>query len=106
VEGGEAENMSPKNFRRPLFLSLTFKRHFEQEKKAHENWVAARQAERKLNDLQVRYLFRDKRCNCICGPEMEFFDINLTKDSSLLFHAIHSPPHGGFLKKTRLCYGF
>jgi hypothetical protein len=32
-------------------------RHFEQEKKAHENWVAARQAERKLNDLQV---FRDR----------------------------------------------
>ena len=25
-----------------------------QEKKAHENWVAARQAERKLTDLQVR----------------------------------------------------
>ena len=24
-----------------------------QEKKAHENWVAARQAERKLTDLQV-----------------------------------------------------
>jgi hypothetical protein len=25
------------------------------------------------------------------NPEMEFFDINLTKGSSLLLHAIHSP---------------
>jgi hypothetical protein len=25
------------------------------------------------------------------GPEMEFLDVNLTKDSSLLLHAIHSP---------------
>ena len=26
-----------------------------QEKKAHENWVAARQAERKLTEFQVRF---------------------------------------------------
>jgi hypothetical protein len=25
------------------------------------------------------------------GPELEFLDVNLTKDSSLLLHAIHSP---------------
>jgi hypothetical protein len=37
----------------PPSKNFIFKRHFEQEKKAHENWVAARQAERKLNDLQV-----------------------------------------------------
>ncbi len=35
-------------------------------------------------------------------PEMEFLDINLTKDSSLLLHAIHNLSTGGFLKKTRL----
>jgi hypothetical protein len=27
----------------------------------------------------------------VSSPEMEFLDINLTKDSSLLLHAIHSP---------------
>jgi hypothetical protein len=37
-----------------------------------------------------------ERKNC---PEMEFLDINLTKDSSLLLHAIHSLSTGGFLKK-------
>jgi hypothetical protein len=36
--------------------------------------------------------------------EMEFLDINLTKDSSLLFHAIHST--GGILRKARLYSGF
>jgi hypothetical protein len=30
-----------------------------------------------------------------CFPEMEFLDINLTKDSSLLLHAIHSPLYSG-----------
>jgi hypothetical protein len=39
-------------------------------------------------------------------PEMDFLDINLTKDSSLLLHAIHSLSTGGFLKKTRLYSGF
>jgi hypothetical protein len=29
-------------------------------------------------------------------PEMELLDINLTKDSSLLLHAIHSISIGGF----------
>jgi hypothetical protein len=38
--------------------------------------------------------------------EIEFLDINLTKDSSLLLHAIHSFSTGGFLKKTRFYYGF
>jgi hypothetical protein len=32
-------------------------------------------------------------------PEREFLDINLTKDSSLLLHAVHSLSTGGFLKK-------
>jgi hypothetical protein len=31
-------------------------------------------------------------------PEMEFLDISLTKDLSLLLHAIHSHSTGGFLK--------
>ncbi len=37
-----------------------------------------------------------------CGsrsPEMEFLDISLTKDSSLLLYAIHSPSVGGFERK-------
>ncbi len=34
--------------------------------------------------------------------EMEFFDINLTKDSSLLLHATYSPFYMRFLKKTIL----
>jgi hypothetical protein len=38
--------------------------------------------------------------------EMEFFDINLTKDSSLLFRAIHSPFYWRILKKTILFSGF
>ncbi len=38
--------------------------------------------------------------------EMEFFDINLTKDSSLLFHAFHSPFYCQILKKTILYSGF
>ncbi len=37
---------------------------------------------------------------------MEFLDIILTKDSSLLLHAFHSLSTGGFLKKTRLYSGF
>jgi hypothetical protein len=40
---------------------------------------------------------------------MEFLDINLRKDSSLLLHAIHSVSTDGFLKKenqTLLCTGF
>ncbi len=36
------------------------------------------------------------------GTEMEFLDINLTKDSSLLLHAIHSPSNWRVLKKTIL----
>ncbi len=37
---------------------------------------------------------------------MEFSDINLTKDSSLLLHAIHSPFYWRILKKTILFFGF
>jgi hypothetical protein len=40
------------------------------------------------------------------APEMEFLDINLTKDSNLLLHAIHSLSTGRFLKKFRLYSGF
>jgi hypothetical protein len=37
-------------------------------------------------------VFREKRSEENGkGSEMKFFDIKLTKDSSLLFHAIHSP---------------
>jgi hypothetical protein len=39
-------------------------------------------------------------------PEMEFLNINLTKDSSLLLHATHSPFYGRILKKTKLFSGF
>jgi hypothetical protein len=38
-------------------------------------------------------------------PEMEFLDISLTKDLSLLLYAIHSLSTGGFWKKTRLYSG-
>ncbi len=38
------------------------------------------------------------------NPEMEFFYINLTKDSTLLLHAIHSPFYWQ-IKKTRLYFG-
>ncbi len=37
---------------------------------------------------------------------MEFLDINLTKDSSLLLYAIHSPFCWGILKKAILFSGF
>jgi hypothetical protein len=33
-------------------------------------------------------------------PEMEFLDISLTKDKSLLLHAIHSPFYWGFEKNS------
>jgi hypothetical protein len=36
---------------------------------------------------------------------MEFLDINFTKDSSLLLHAIHSPFYWRILKKTILFSG-
>jgi hypothetical protein len=38
--------------------------------------------------------------------EMEFLDINLTKHSSLLLHAIHNPFYWGILKKMILLFGF
>jgi hypothetical protein len=37
---------------------------------------------------------------------MEFLDMNLTKDSSLLLHAIHSLFYWRILKKTLLYSGF
>jgi hypothetical protein len=37
---------------------------------------------------------------------MEFLDINFTKDSSLLLHAIHSSFNWRILKKTKLFFGF
>jgi hypothetical protein len=37
---------------------------------------------------------------------MEFLDINLTKDWSLLLQAIHSPFYWRILKKTILFFGF
>jgi hypothetical protein len=40
------------------------------------------------------------------SPELEFLDINLTKDSSLLLHDFHSPFYLRFLKKTILHCGF
>jgi hypothetical protein len=42
----------------------------------------------------------------IVFTEMEFLDINLTKNSSLLLHAIHSPFYWRILKKTILFFGF
>ncbi len=38
-------------------------------------------------------------------PEMEFLDINLTKDSSLLLSAIYSPFYWRILRKTILFSG-
>ncbi len=38
--------------------------------------------------------------------EMEFSDNNLTKDSSLLLHAIHGPFYWRILQKTILYSGF
>ncbi len=44
---------------------------------------------------------RERRGVAWClTPEMEFLDINLTKGSSLLLHAIHSLSTSGFLNKT------
>ncbi len=37
---------------------------------------------------------------------MEYLDINLTKDSSLLLYAIHSPFYWRILKKTILFSSF
>jgi hypothetical protein len=42
----------------------------------------------------------------VTRPEIEFLEINLTKDSSLLLHAIHSPFTGGLKKKIILYPGF
>jgi hypothetical protein len=42
-------------------------------------------------------------CSYMTTPEMEFLDISLTKDSSLLLHAIHSPFYWR-IKKTLLCF--
>ncbi len=39
-------------------------------------------------------------------PEMEFLDINITKDLSLLIHAVHSPFYLRILKKSLLFSGF
>ena len=47
-----------------------------------------------------------KICIVSATPEMEFLDISLTKDSSLLLHAIHSPFYWRILKKTMLSSGF
>ncbi len=38
--------------------------------------------------------------------EIEFLNIYLTKDSSLLLHAIHSPFYWRILMKTILFFGF
>jgi hypothetical protein len=37
---------------------------------------------------------------------MEFLNINSTKESSLVLHAIHSPFYWRIIKKTRLYSGF
>jgi hypothetical protein len=37
-------------------------------------------------------------------PEMEFLDISLMKDSSLLLHATHSPFYWWIFKETILSY--
>ncbi len=42
----------------------------------------------------------------VCKTEMEFLDINLTKDLSLLLHAVHSPFYRRISKKTILFSGF
>jgi hypothetical protein len=44
--------------------------------------------------------------NAYRKPEIEFLDISLAKDSSLLLRAIHSPSYWRILKKTILYFGF
>ncbi len=51
----------------------------------------------------------DGECVIFCWeftPEMEFLDINLTEDSNLFLHAIHSPFYWRILKKTIIFSGF
>ncbi len=52
--------------------------------------------------LHFRLVHQRTSRNMAAIPEMEFLDINLTKDSSLLLHAIHSPFYWRILKKTLL----
>ncbi len=54
-------------------------------------------------NVQLNYVFFS-----VIGTnsEMKFSDINWSKDSSLLHHAIYSLSNGGFLKKPRVFSGF
>ncbi len=56
----------------------------------------------KVRPTQLLSNYTPRRSN-LSHPQMEFLDINLTEDSGLLLHAIHS---SFFLKKTRLFSGF
>jgi hypothetical protein len=51
----------------------------------------------KMVENKAKTIVALERSLCLLmEAEMEFLDINLTKDSSLLLHSIHSPSTGGF----------
>jgi hypothetical protein len=51
-------------------------------------------------------MFWNSLWRAAASPEMEFLDINLTKDLSLLIHAIHSPFYWRILQNTILFFYF
>ncbi len=52
------------------------------------------------------YEYKSRLNLAYTSPDMEFLDINLTEDSSLLLHAIHSSFYLADLKKNILFSGF
>jgi hypothetical protein len=47
-----------------------------------------------------------KHVYTISGIKFEFLDVNLSKDSSLLLHAVHSPFYWRILRRTILYSGY
>jgi hypothetical protein len=66
----------------------------------------AKKAEQPLLRSFLRGLWWCLMYGLVRHTEIEFLDINLTKDSSLLLHAIHSPFYWRILQKTTLLSGF
>jgi hypothetical protein len=56
--------------------------------KIFKSYLACREAETVGGFGERKYCSRKEK---VSNREMEFLDMNLTKDSSLLLHAIHSP---------------
>ena len=62
-----------------------------QEKKAHENWVAARQAEQKLTELQSELsILRNKLTVYECRNQL----LDHTETVNMLFAGVKSEPDG------------